>query len=373
MFIKADRSTPVLPMYQGVKFIPKIAPKYQLSSNESDKLEELLKNRPIASSKYQQQQQQQQQQQTSSTNNTVLIDYTKKVGTQRTTPGKSTSFKHQLKPNASACAASNESTLGGIGASTSITTAHLKHQKQQNTSKKLPLLASTNAIGSSMHHQHHQHHPTETINITQHLFELSKDVNATSVSAAVQASKGGHFNESACSSNRGNISSSGNCNLTRKPSETKPLGLMHTELRALKRSEYDQQQKEKERMAMLLRRDLEEEKMRRQQEEIQKIRSQRHTFRSRPIKQYKAVEVKPSTKPLTEPKSPQLGTSLNQSSRLKSATSMLSLQYSAMTDALIDNSNLKKSAQNASFTNLKTVKNKLITASHEHLNTEYNF
>jgi len=46
--------------------------------------------------------------------------------------------------------------------------------------------------------------------------------------------------------------------------------------------------------------------MRKQQEEIQKIRSQR-TFRSQPIKHYNAVEIKPSNKPLTEAKSPNIG------------------------------------------------------------------
>lgn len=123
---------------------------------------------------------------------------------------------------------------------------------------------------------------------------------------------------------------------------------MHTELRALKRSEYDQQQREKERLALQQRRDLDELKQRREQEAIAQIRQQRHTFRSRPIKHYKPVEVKPSEKPLTEPVSPQLGTSLlfmhsvshhNQQQqqnhealghtvgRLKSATSLLSLQH----------------------------------------------
>ncbi len=148
------------------------------------------------------------------------------------------------------------------------------------------------------------------------------------------------------------------------------------ELRAQKRSEFDQHLKEKERQALLLRRDKEEEKMRRQQEEIQKIRMQSHTFRSRPIKYNKPeVEVKPSEGPLTEPISPQLGTSLstsshtvnqtshynnnstasniihhNSTSKLKSASSMLSLHnddVSSMTNNLSMGPKMK--AQNGSL------------------------
>lgn len=40
-------------MYQGVKFIPKVVSKYQFSSSESDKLEELIKQRPISLAKQQ--------------------------------------------------------------------------------------------------------------------------------------------------------------------------------------------------------------------------------------------------------------------------------------------------------------------------------
>ena len=201
------------------------------------------------------------------------------------------------------------------------------------------------------------------------------------------------------------LGANASCNLTRKKSECKPVlmcnanmsgntsGLMmHTELRAQKRSEYDQHQKEKERQALMLRRDMEEEKMRRQQEEIQKIRMQRHTFRSRPIKHYKPVEVKPSEKPLTEPISPQLGTSLSTSShishishngrqqsrsRLKSASSMLSLHNF---DSIADNNSVsnnlssgpKMRAQNGSLsclnTNSNSNRNDLIK-SNENLNS----
>jgi len=101
-------------------------------------------------------------------------------------------------------------------------------------------------------------------------------------------------------------------------------GLLHTELRALRRNEFEQQLKEKERMAMLKRRDLEMDKMRKQQEEINRLRSQ-IIFKSNPIKQYKPVEVKPSEKPLTEPRSPLFNASMHrQRSLISNSTSNLS-------------------------------------------------
>jgi len=91
---------------------------------------------------------------------------------------------------------------------------------------------------------------------------------------------------------------------TRKISETKPVaGLLHTELRALKRNEFEQQLKEKERVAVLKRRDLDMEKMRKQHEEIQKLRAQSQ-FKSNPIKHYRPVDLRPSERPLTSPRSP---------------------------------------------------------------------
>jgi hypothetical protein len=121
--------------------------------------------------------------------------------------------------------------------------------------------------------------------------------------------------------------SSSSSSMTKRASESlsRPIpGLLHTELRALRRNEFEQQLKEKERMAVLKRRDLELEKMRKQQEEINKIRSQT-AFKSNPIKQYKPVEVKPSERPLTEPRSPQFNASMNrQRSVISNSTSNLS-------------------------------------------------
>jgi hypothetical protein len=121
--------------------------------------------------------------------------------------------------------------------------------------------------------------------------------------------------------------SSSSSSMSKRVSESlsRPIpGLLHTELRALRRNEFEQQLKEKERMAVLKRRDLEMEKMRKQQEEINRLRSQL-TFKSNPIKQYKPVEVKPSEKPLTEPRSPQFNASMHrQRSLISNSTSNLS-------------------------------------------------
>jgi len=113
-------------------------------------------------------------------------------------------------------------------------------------------------------------------------------------------------------------------------------GLLRTELRAIQRSEYEQQLKDKEKMAAIIKHELDQEKLRKQQEEIQKIRNQRN-FRSNPIKHYKPVTLKPSDKSLTEPKSPNLSTStarLNEFSKHEPGTSYNTTHRLSM--ALVD-------------------------------------
>lgn len=131
--------------------------------------------------------------------------------------------------------------------------------------------------------------------------------------------------------------------MVRKKSETKQqVGLLHTEMRALKRHEYEQAQKEKERLAQLVKHDIEQEKIKKQQEEIQKIRS-KSNFRSNPIKHYKPIELKPSEKPLTEPRSPQFNItqSINQSQRLGNS----SMQNSASNLANVSGSAAANTSQ----------------------------
>lgn len=100
-------------------------------------------------------------------------------------------------------------------------------------------------------------------------------------------------------------------NHARKVSESSkiplPIGPLHTEMRAQKRMEFEQVMREKERLAAQQRLALEQERQRQEQETVQRLRST-STFRSQPIKHYKPVEIKPSEKPLTSPKSPHLAT-----------------------------------------------------------------
>lgn len=80
-------------------------------------------------------------------------------------------------------------------------------------------------------------------------------------------------------------------------------GLLNTELRAYKRIEYERLKKEKEKMACRIKKELETSRTYIDMEEIKKIRSN-SIIRSNPIKLYKPVIVKPSSKPLTNPVSP---------------------------------------------------------------------
>lgn len=98
---------------------------------------------------------------------------------------------------------------------------------------------------------------------------------------------------------------------TRKASETSKIplsnGLLHTELRAAKRFEFEQNMKEKERLAEQQRLHYEQEKQRQEREIVQRLRTASN-FKSQPIRHYRPVEVKPSERPLTSPKSPNLAT-----------------------------------------------------------------
>lgn len=80
---------------------------------------------------------------------------------------------------------------------------------------------------------------------------------------------------------------------------------LNTEQRAVKRQQFDQYLKDKERMQELVKKDLELQKANENKKEVQKLRSQM-IIKSHPIKQFKPMEIKPSDKPLTDPKSPQL-------------------------------------------------------------------
>jgi len=83
----------------------------------------------------------------------------------------------------------------------------------------------------------------------------------------------------------------------------KPGAPLHSETRAAKRHQYDQYLKDKEKMQELIKKNLDMQKAIENKNDIQKLRSQM-TFKSRPFKQCKPMEIRPSEKPLTDPRSP---------------------------------------------------------------------
>lgn len=134
---------------------------------------------------------------------------------------------------------------------------------------------------------------------------------------------------------------------------------LHTELRAAKRQEYEAHIRERDRKAEILKKELELEKLKRQQEEIQKIRNQR-TFRSNPIKHYKPVEIKTSEKHLTEPVGPNLSTSqlrLNDISNNESSANISSSHRLSM--ALVDAPLIKKTCPKSRSHNSSSMASKL--------------
>lgn len=94
-----------------------------------------------------------------------------------------------------------------------------------------------------------------------------------------------------------------NGSMVRKKSESKSGGLLHTEMRAMKRSEYDQQMREKERMAQQMRAQIEAQKAQQEHEELTRMRSQ-SVVKAQPLRYYKPIDIKPSEQPLTAPRSP---------------------------------------------------------------------
>lgn len=170
--------------------------------------------------------------------------------------------------------------------------------------------------------------------------------------------------------------SASNASRIRKTSESNSSingapSFLHTELRAAKRQEYEQHIKERDRKVEILKKEMELDKLRKQQEEIQKIRNQR-TFRSNPIKYYKPVDLKPSVKHLTEPVAPNLSTSqlrLNNISRNDSCNVSSSHRLSmALVDAPLNKKSCPNSSRAANASTLKSSKQR--TVSQNDLNFE---
>lgn len=116
---------------------------------------------------------------------------------------------------------------------------------------------------------------SKNVHVINHQLTSNTD-NSSSI--VLESNRNNNLNESTSSSVKLNRSSANSSKFQ-----------FHTELRAQKRNENEQIVKEKERMANLIKRDLESERAKKQDEEIQKIRMIRNS-RTKPTK--KPVEVK---------------------------------------------------------------------------------
>ena len=252
-------------MYTGVKFIPKLSHKYQFNSAEGYNNINGTHILPNLAGKHEQ---------TSSnpiiSNNKLPIGGIAASSLMRSASGKSASFNKQQKPNTLV------STL--FTAQTKINSIQIKNHVTSSSS-------NDNINGLNLE----SNRTNRTINL----------------------------NESTASSNNPN-------NLSRKKSDNKPVGQLHTEMRAQRRNEYDQTLKEKERIAVLIKKDLELEKMRKQHEEIQKIRMQR-AIRAKPTKSaIKPVEAKGDENHINEPTNSHLS---NQMKSLNLSHDNIKLDY----------------------------------------------
>jgi hypothetical protein len=104
---------------------------------------------------------------------------------------------------------------------------------------------------------------------------------------------------SICDNKTINTSTMSNC--SRK--NIKPPTL-HTETRAQQRHKFDSYLKDKERMAEMIKKNLAMQKEIEDKNEIRKLRAQLN-FKSKPFKEMRPMEIRPSEKPLTDPKSPE--------------------------------------------------------------------
>jgi hypothetical protein len=295
IFKTVEKAPSVTSMYKGIRFLPKQAttPSKKTShstletsnlpsrppafGSQSNKLDEIIKNRPESLNSHH-------QPRIVANNTSVLSGGSSKPsgkpavpivgGLTRATPGKSASFKQhpesakQQRPNI-------------------IASLKSSFMRSRQTPTKLP---AENPAGSA-----------NTSRIAS--YKSDRDLSQLDHTSSVMEK----------TNNGSKLLSS--FNHLRKKSAT-PLsggGFLHTEVRALKRGEYDYQMKEKEKLADQIKQDLEAERLRRQQEETQRLRT-KSNFKVQPIKQYKPIEIRPSEKPLTAPRSPNLATSANATS-----------------------------------------------------------
>lgn len=318
-FVAQNERSQLLPLYQGLKFIPKTS-NTQYSLPKTQPADDVLKTRPLFLQKK---------------------EFRSTIQTSTFKPGvQLESFKSNRAANTSGTAkpAGNQ-----VAKSYSFKQSHLN----QSSSSSFPIKAKPNANSSLLTGA-----KSDVLNGTVTLSGGGGGGGALdNTQESVIAPK--TLNGSGSSSTRNiSMNSSMASARPRKKSEQTmmPLGnssFLHTELRAQKRQEFEQQMKEKERIVANIKRDMEMEKLRKLDEEIQKIRAQ-NTFRSRPIKHFRPVEIKPSTKLLTDPRSPCPGLS---TSRTTSRTNLSSMRHAST-------SNLASTSNN--FSNLSSMSNALI-------------
>ena len=289
-----------MPLYQGVKFIPKIGSKLPATSGQgllSQKhhvTEDVLKTRPV----FMQNRKELAAAVAKSTNTGIQIVANKLNSSANSLPSrgvaKSSSFKQStFKP------APKTNTATAINTCKTLQTAENAGNGILNTTSVLSSnLNSTVCLNSAANSTalEHAHDSARNLNESGSSIQTS-GTNMSGFGWSRERKKTAAQDTSRSNSNANNYS-----------------GFLHTELRAQKRQEFEMTLKEKDRIVAKLKREMEAEKLRKQQDEIQKIRLQ-NTFRSRPIMHYKPVEIKPSEKPLTDPKSPQFGAAAIRGSR----------------------------------------------------------
>jgi hypothetical protein len=215
----------------------------------------------------------------------------------RSTPGKSASFKQQNDTTQSSSKSRGQTLIANIKSN------FMKSKPSSSSSSN----ASKPSGNSSAN--------TSKLNS----YNSEKDLNVSSSKKAASSSNKSSgmlssFHLRKKSENNKPINTSTTAPSNSSSSNPNTSGFLRTEIRAMKRSEYEQSIKEKEKMACIIKNDLEQEKMRKQKEEVNRIRS-KSQFRVEPIKKYKPIEIKPSEKQLTRPKSPQFNLSNNTSTQ----------------------------------------------------------
>lgn len=283
--------------YQGVKFIPKLSHKY--GAGEPFNLEE--RNKQLAAKKERE---------------------TKKLQeievNQVTTESALNAF-NESKMKKTQQIITTTKTINR-----SLLNSSLNNNNNNNNNNKYIVCNKENLISTLTYHcqQDSYNINADSINSNNNNNNNQDDANEHKQNNMISINTTSIGNDSILSNKGGGgVNTSTMSNSSRKRVDLKPV-LLHTEARAQKRHQYDQYLKDKERMAELIKKNLEMQKLVESKQETLKYRSQL-VFKSKPFKQIKPMEVRPSNKPLTEPKSPQLGMHLSTSKLTNSITNKM--------------------------------------------------